>query len=303
MQTLCQSLHALPESLILARPALCLIHALALLYTDYWEAASTRLQLVEQSLGSGEDVQDEHQRVLQGQVVACWSMLARLSGDLESCVALAQQALDLLLETERAPLTHMARAAAMLSAARAYLVSGDVTPASEYRLAETVAFTRASANYRLLTFRILTLLARLQVLQGRLHQAAATYEEAAQVVPRPEELQVVANSPVYYFGMGDLLREWNDLESAEQHLAQGMNLMEGTLLVDADEVWWGYAALARLQYARGREDQALATLGTFLRLAQQHHVAPALLAQVAALQAHLELAQGQLQAARHWLDA
>ncbi len=241
--------------------------------------------------------------MLQGQVVACWSMLARLSGDLESCVALAQQALVLLLETERAPLSRMSRAAAMLSAARAYLVSGDVTPASEYRLAETVAFTRASANYRLLTFRVLTLLARLQVLQGRLHQAAVTYEGAGQEVPRPEELQVVANSPIYYFGLGDLLREWNDLETAEQHLAQGMNLMRDTLSVDADEVWLGYAALARLQHARGRDDQALATLDTFMQLAQHRHVAPALLSQVTALRAYLELAQGQLQAASHWLEA
>ena len=178
-----------------------------------------------------------------------------------------------------------------------------MTPASEYRLAETVAFTRASANYRLLTFRILTLLARLQVLQGRLHQAAFTYEEAGQEVPRPEELQVVANSPIYYFGLGDLLREWNDLETAEQYLAQGMNLMRDTLSVDADEVWLGYAALARLQHARGRDDQALATLDTFMQLAQHRHVAPALLSQVAALRAYLELAQGQLQAASHWLEA
>src|SRR5213078_3868206 len=103
--------------------------------------------------------------------------------------------------------TRMARVVAMLSAARDCQVSGDVTPASERRLAESIAFTRACSNYRLLTFRFLTLLARLQVLQGRLRQAATTYEEAAQVVPRPEELQVVANSPVYYFGLGDLLRE------------------------------------------------------------------------------------------------
>jgi hypothetical protein len=27
----------------------------------------------------------------------------------------------------------------------------------------------------------------------------------------------------YYFGMGDLLREWNDLDAAEHHLEQGMD--------------------------------------------------------------------------------
>jgi ATP/maltotriose-dependent transcriptional regulator MalT len=221
-------------------------------------------------------------------------MSARLSGDLERCAALAKLALNLLPEVESTPLTRMTRVVAMLSDARAYLVSGDVTPASERRLAEIVAFIRASSNYQLLTFRILTLLARFQVLQGRLHQAATTYEEAVQaetsggrLVPRPEELQVLANSPVYYFGLGDLLREWNDLETAEQYLAEGMNLMRGTLSVDADEIWWGYAALAHLQHARGRDDQALATLDTFQKLAQHRHLAPALLARESALRAYL----------------
>jgi LuxR family transcriptional regulator, maltose regulon positive regulatory protein len=303
MQTLCEWLHTLPEHLVLAHPALCLMHAMALMYTNQWEAALTRLQVIERSLGPGEGIQDMHRRVRLGQLIACWSMLARLSGDLEQCVALARQALDLLPEVEDTPLTRVSRAVAMLSVARAYLVSGDVTPASEHWLAEIVAFTRTSSNYQMLTFRTLTLLARLQVLQGQLHQAAATYEEAAQVVPRAEELQVVANGPVYYFGLGDLLREWNDLEAAEQHLAEGMNQVQGTLSVDADEVWRGYAAMARLQHARGRDDQALATLDAFLRLVQHRHVAPVLLAQVAALRAYLELAQGHLHAAAHWLDA
>jgi len=40
-----------------------------------------------------------------------------------------------------------------------------------------------------------------------------------------------------------------------------------------------------------------------MQLAQHRHVAPALLSQVAALRAYLELAQGQLQAASHWLEA
>jgi hypothetical protein len=33
----------------------------------------------------------------------------------------------------------------------------------------------------------------------------------------------LVGNPAYYFGMGDLLREWNDLDAAEHHLEQGMD--------------------------------------------------------------------------------
>ena len=76
------------------------------------------------------------------------------------------------------------------------------------------------------------MLARLHVLQGRLRQAAATYAQVVQAVPRPEVLQTLFTSFYYYFGLGDLLREWNDLDAAERHLVQGMALVKETLTVE-----------------------------------------------------------------------
>jgi len=119
---------------------------------------------------------------------------------------------------------------------------------------ELVAYARASA-YRLLSLRGLILLARLQVLQGRLTQAGATYEEVAQVLLRSEEVQVLIDT-CYYFGLGDLLREWNELEAAHQQLARGMDLLEDMLAIDAEQLWLGYAALARLQRRQGSAEQA-----------------------------------------------
>jgi LuxR family maltose regulon positive regulatory protein len=55
--------------------------------------------------------------------------------------------------------------------------------------------------------------------------------------------------------------------------------------------------------ARGVYGQAMATLDAFHQLAQQRYLAPVLLAQCAALQARLHLAQGNLPAARRWLDS
>ena len=83
LQTLCGWLHSLPESLVLAHPSLRLIHALALMYTNHWEEASAHLQAVERGIDPGEDMQTAQERLLLGQVTACWSLLARLSSNLE----------------------------------------------------------------------------------------------------------------------------------------------------------------------------------------------------------------------------
>ena len=147
----------------------------------------------------------------------------------------------------------------------------------------------------------LTLLARLQALRGQLHQAAATYEEVEQLVKGSEEVQSIVDSSTCFFGLGDLLREWNELEIAERYLARGMGQIKGLVFIDADKVWLGYAAMARLQQAQGRYKQALTTLDTFIQMTEQRHIAPVLVAQCAALRTQIKLAQNDLPAARHWM--
>ena len=146
------------------------------------------------------------------------------------------------------------------------------------------------------------LLARLHVLQGRLRQAAATYAQVVQIVPRPEVLHTFFTSLSYSFGLGDLLREWNELEAAERHLLQGMALVNETLTVEPFVAVRGYTALARLQQARGNAPAALATLNGLVQLAEQRHFPPHLVTQGAAVRAQLELAQGNAAGALHWAD-
>ena len=74
-------------------------------------------------------------------------------------------------------------------------------------------------------------------------------------------------SLAYYFGLGDLLRERNDLEAAERHLAQGMVLVKETLTVEPFVAVLGYSALARLEQARGNTHEAFATLDELVQLA------------------------------------
>jgi LuxR family maltose regulon positive regulatory protein len=113
-------------------------------------------------------------------------------------------------------------------------------------------------------------------------------------------MQALVGGPTYYFGMGDLHREWNDLGAAESHLAQGMELVQGALTVDADVVLMGYLSLACLKQALGDGDAALATLEDFAQLARRQNFSASLVAYSAAALARVQLAQGDLAAAIRW---
>ena len=288
-------LNTLPDAFVRTRPTLCIYKAVTLMLTNQLEAAEARLQDAERCLQA--DIPPEQVRTMLGQIATVRGNLARLTGHLARSVALSHEGLDLLPETEP-----IFRASVRVDAAHAYLVSGDVTPASERLVAEVVASVGASGDLSA-TLRGITLLARLQVLQGRLRQAAATYREAAHVAPGQESLQALVGSPAYYFGIGDLLREWNDLDAAERHLVQGMEEVWGTLTVDAKVVTQGYISLARLKQARGDDTGALATLHELGHLARQRAFIPHLVARGAAVQARIELAQGDLEGATRWADA
>ncbi len=284
----------LPDALILRRPRLCSLHAFVLLLSNQIEASSARLHDVERGIERASSTEDA--RTMLGQVALTRGYIVLYSGDVEGSIMWCRQALDLLPETETGWW-----ASSFLGTSRAYLVSGEATPAVEEHVEAAVALARTSGN--LVTFlSSISLLARLQVLQGRLRTAASTYGQAMQVTPERERLQTLVNSADYYFGMGDLLREWNELDEAERHLTQGMDLTRGTLTVYAEIVTLGYTALARLQQARGNFQGALETLSSFAELADRRHFVPRLLARAAAVQAELELANDNMKAALRWVE-
>jgi LuxR family maltose regulon positive regulatory protein len=299
LQTLRSWIQALPQKLVQARPSLGLLYAIALMYTNHLEAASACLQMIERGIVLGKDTQEGWE--LLGKVVACRSLVARLSGDLEECVTLSHRALALLSEMDTSPFTRMLRTGVLFGAAHAYLVSGDTTTTSEDLLTRMIAFARESSDHQMLIPRGLTLLARFQALRGQFRQAVLTYEEVVKLTKRPEEVQIMADGSAYSFGLGDLLRERNELEAAEYHLVSGVERIRGMVSIDADKMWLGYAALARLQQAQERYDQALTTLDAFMQMAQQRDVARTLVTQCAALRAQIELRRGDLPAAQNWI--
>jgi LuxR family maltose regulon positive regulatory protein len=295
LNTALEWMSALPEAIVHTRPRLCVYHAVLLMFTNQMETAEARVLQAERSI-------QERMPAEQAKTILGWALNVRGDivlnhGDIPQAVSLANQALALLPEAEVIPHT-----GALATKIRAYLVSVDVTLATERDVAAAVTFIRPSGNQ----FSIVSstcLLARLHVLQSRLRHAAATYRQLIQLVSRPEVLQTMFSSLFYYFGLGELLYEWNDLDAADQHLSQGMALVEETRPIEPFVAILGYTALARLQQAMGNSREAVETLDALLRLVERRHFAPHLLPKVTSVVAQLELAQGNVAAAIRWADS
>jgi ATP/maltotriose-dependent transcriptional regulator MalT len=303
-QVLLGWLDRLPDALIRTQPTLCLMHANALVLTQQLEKASARVQDAERCLH--EQMSTQQRQTLLGWIAAFRSFQARFLGDYERAIPLAHQALELMLETEVTPqfstiFTSTFRAVALVTAASAYLLDGDMTPATERQVAAAVASIRATGNLPL-SVKSISNLARFQLVQGRLRQAAVMIEQATQLVPQPAGLRNLIHGADYYFFRGELLWEWNQLEGAEQHLAQGLDLVKETMGAEAEMIMRGYLALARLQQACGQGTQALHTLEAFAKLAHQRGFAPTLVAHGAAVRAQIELTQDNLAAAMRWAE-
>jgi LuxR family maltose regulon positive regulatory protein len=210
---------------------------------------------------------------------------------------LLQQGLEILPATD----VYGQSVARVNIAASAFLLNGDVSEANK-RLLRTAAMEHDPGDVMTHLYAIVSL-AELQRRQGRLRQAVATYGEARAVAAGPGELQATVGGAAYYIGLGDLHREWNDLATAEDFLRSGLDLVQGSLTVDADVLTLGYISMTRLRQAWGDETRALQTLNTFLDIARQRNIAKHLIARGIAERARLALLQGDLQRAGHWADS
>ncbi|HZG66655.1 MAG TPA: hypothetical protein VEZ12_07915, partial [Herpetosiphonaceae bacterium] len=303
LQQVTDWLDALPDTRVRERPVLSIIRAVSFMFSNRLASVEAYLQHAERWIQP--DTPDDQARTIRGAAAGVRANVSYLVGDLPRVIASVHEALEVLPETEVSELPGMLvtifRSATKSFTGLTYKVTGDVTSASERLAADVIAPVRAAGNL-FATLYSMTYLALLQVYQGRLRVAADTYAQAAQLAPEAGGLQILVASPIYYIGRGDLLRERNELDAAAQYLRQGIDLVRGTMTIDANAATHGYIAWARLQQARGDSLGARATLEEFVHLAEQRDFFHVLVARGAAAQAQLVLAQGDLAAARRWAE-
>jgi LuxR family maltose regulon positive regulatory protein len=140
--------------------------------------------------------------------------------------------------------------------------------------------------------------AGLQIMQGQLHKAAATCQDALALaddcaMQSGQRLPVTGYAHVR---LSVVLREWNDLEAALHQAREGIHLSERWGWAEA--LVGGYISLAKALNAVGDTDGALDTTQKAKRVALG--VSPWFEAYTAALEARLWLVQGNTEAAYRW---
>ncbi|MCA9923223.1 MAG: hypothetical protein KC421_12665, partial [Anaerolineales bacterium] len=291
LTTLIQWLDLLPDEVIETHPWLSVTHAWALVYTGHLDDAALPLQYAQEALNQiADDGQEDHRHV-SGHLAAIQAYIAELKGEMQQAADLARRAQALLPEDA---LLARGSAASVLGAALRWL--GDFPGAIN-------AFTEAGMIQKLLGDNHISMfiqcgLARLYVLQGKLHQALALFET---VIDDFEESTTpgMQKSPLMGYAhtrMSQLFLEWHEPDAALAHAQEGLRLSEQW--GQADVLFYGYAHLAHALQANGCSKEALAIIFKAKEIAT--NMSPWFEAYASAWETRLRLAQGDIQAAVQW---
>jgi LuxR family maltose regulon positive regulatory protein len=292
-------LRALPEPLTRERPILGAIHAVTLFLSGATaEAMGERLRAAEAAVAATRQAGalEAEPHPIAGTLALVRALVAVQLGDLQTSVALAQEALELL------PRSGVVwRAMTQVLVDQAYALTGDVTPPVHRALSESYSIALAAGNRQLAGASLLDL-GHVEQLQGRLRTAAATYERAVRTLPEPLPLEDAFHGPGCAFGLGDVWLEWNDFDEAERSLTRGIQLLT-RWAVPARTVARGYMALARLHQARRDPAGVTASLDAFSEVAERRGFFAVWRLRSDALRAQLQLAQGDLDSSTRWVES
>lgn len=288
-----QWMDALPEALRLRRPWLCLHYAWALTFSGSMSEAEQSLDVVAALLARGAGASPAEERALRGYLAAHRTYLLFFHGEHARSVDYGREAMaNLPAEDE----VMRARTAAFLGNGLRY--GGDLAGAQEaYDIAAAASQKTGNIYTAALTY---CSMAEMYCEQGHLRRSIATYrlalEFARQHAGRPD----IPFTGLAYSRTGRILREWNDLPAAREHMDQGIQLCRewrqaDTLVIGLMERSFLLADLGAYGAAR-RDLQEAREIVTEL-------FSPWGIEMTDALIARLDLAQGDLPAAARWEQA
>lgn len=249
-------LESLPKTVLNARPSLWVIYASALLFVGQTTGVEQKVQAAETVLQGAEP--DDRTQDLLGHIAAIRAALAVSQNQVETIIAQSRRALKYLHPDNLA-----VRTATTWTLGHAYNLRGDRTAASQ-------AYREAISNSQAIGHIIINITASiglggLQEAENQLYLAAETYRHVLELVD--EQLVPVACEA--HLGLARIFYQWNDLDVAQQHREQSIQLarkLENTDRIVACEVF-----LARLKLVQGDVAGATAILDKAAQLVHQHN--------------------------------
>jgi LuxR family maltose regulon positive regulatory protein len=277
-------IEALPSDIVRARPSLCILEAIALLVSGH------PLKLVEANLQ--EALATDTTGAAAGAMAAFRALVAIFQADERQSAERVRLALELLPEES---LFLRTLVAGFLSLN--YFLCPDVATARQ--ALEEAARIGEQAGNLMMTVLAQCHLAELSLMQGRLHEARASYEQALDLATDEQgKRQPIAGMPL--MGLGYLFWEWNDLESASHHAMEGIEL---TRMWAEMASMQGYIPLAYVRQAQGDMGGARQAIQKARQLAQEFDASQLDDIMIAAYQARLWIIQGNIKAAVDWAEA
>lgn len=304
-------LKALPDELVRFRPVLSVAYAFALFGSGELEAVEARLRDAERWLdtvdladpmadmrsqpkspAAGMVIVDKEEfRRLPGMIALLRAAHALTLGDMPETVKNARRVLDLAPEND-----YLMLGGAASQLGLAAWSSGDLETAC--RMTADGMENVRRAGYISSAIGGAIVLADIQIAQGHLHEAMATFERALQWATVPgAPARSVRGAADMHVGMSALHHEHNDLEIAMQHLLTSQAL--GELAGMPQNLYRWCAAMARIREAQGDLDGALDMLDQAERLYNANfspNVRP-----IATRKVRLWVAQGRLGQALGWV--
>ena len=279
-------LESLPKSVLDARPSLWMMYASVLLLVDH-TTVEQRLQAAEAALQDPEP--DDRTRDLVGRIASMRATLAVIQHDAETIIAQSRRALE-YLHPDNLPV----RTATTWTLGHAHQLQGDRAAARQAY--DEVISTGKSSGDSVYTIAATINLGQLQEADNRLSLATRTYRRVLQLAGDPP--QPIACEAC--LGLARITYQWNDLDAAEQHGQQFVQLTRQMGSVDSFASYDVF--LARLKLARGDVAGAAAILAKAEEFVRQHNFLFRI-PDVAAAQVLALLRQGDLAAAARLAEA
>jgi len=277
--TILDWLTSLPKTVLDARPSLWVRYATLSLVTGQTTGVEETLQAAQAALQGAES--DDKTRDLIGQIAAARATLALSRYQVETMIAQSRCALE-YLHPDNLP----SRNQALYTLAFAYHLQGDRAAAGR-AYTEVLSISQASGNI-FYTILAASGLGEVQELENQLYSAAETYRRVLPLFgdhPQPSAEEA-------YLGLAHISYEWNDLESAEHHGQQSLQLAQQYDRV-IDRFIVSQVFLARLKLARGDVVGAATMLAETEQSARQQNFLLRM-PEIAAVQVLVLLRQGNL---------
>ena len=279
-------LQALPDVYLRTRFSLCVTHAWTLFLMGHSvEAIETRLQDAAACVAADCPLEPEFRSLLD----VLHAFLSIFRGDISYSAEFSRRIVEQLPEGGL-----FLRSLFALNEGITLSWSGNL-PAAIQAFSETARISLETGNVLFALFAT-SQIAELQMMQGQLGQALETYRRAQQLAS-DQDGRPLPIAGVALIGMGEILRERNELDAARQHLTQGIEMCRQWAKIWAME---GQVALSRVRQAQGDAKSAGELFRATTQLAARFDASEMDDLLVTAHQARFWLAQGDIEAANQW---